>query len=143
MAEETDIPFGKTGISYYENMIDSVSNLSDSSGSRFCLRFSNVLVIQLRPTHPWVLRHPASAWQNRYSKNRAKFEEEIRKYKSNPRNIDLGEGGSRLPESQERLDNNGVGEGGMPLESPITAGRMRLREAADGMSLIIYLLTRH
>jgi len=126
MAEETEIPFGKTGISYYENMIDT-----------------------LRSTHPWVLRHPASAWQNRYSKNRSKFEEEIRKYKSNPRNFDLGEGGSRLPESQERLGNgallDGLGPsdqlppelGGRPLESPITAGRMRLREGPDGISPIV------
>jgi hypothetical protein len=153
MAEETEVPFGKTGISYYENMRDTVRNLPLSNRSvrrneTHLLTKPFVFLDQLRNTQPWVLRHPASAWQNRYSKNRAKFEEEIRKYKNNPRNFDLGEGGSRLPESQERLGNGGLLDGGMPhdqlppelggqvLESPITAGRMRLREGPDGVSPI-------
>jgi hypothetical protein len=44
MAEETEIPFGKTGISYYENMIDTVRNLQPTISTDFDLTFPVSLV---------------------------------------------------------------------------------------------------
>ena len=49
---------------------------------------SLTIVSQRKYTDPWVLRHPPSSWQNRYVRNRKRFDELLEAYLTDPTDTD-------------------------------------------------------